>query len=174
MRLYVGAVVLVVVVLGGAWLVLAFSFGHSHAVSADAHARSATCLRRHRSLSFDPVDASRFQTPGLRALGIRWRDTRAVALFDDSLSAQTVTKREKQITARLTAQGFATAQIAARLLSQDNDALYYLNQPPSQQAQTVIGRCVYLVRYNDAAAFLGVYIDPHAEQPFLPGAHRED
>jgi hypothetical protein len=29
------------------------------------------------------------------------------------------------------------------------------------------------VRYNDAAAFFGFYISPHAEQPFLPGAQRE-
>jgi hypothetical protein len=174
MRLYIGAAVVVIVVLGGAWLFLALSFGHSHTVSADAYNRSAACVRHHPSLRFDPVDAAHLQTPGLRALGIRWQQTRAVALFDASLSAQTVTKAEKQVAARLTAQRVPAAQIAARLLSQDNDALYYLNQPPSQQAQSAIGRCVYLVRYNDAAAFFGFYINPHAEQPFLPGAHRED
>jgi hypothetical protein len=174
MRVYVGAAALVVVVLGGAWLFLAFTFGHSHTVSADAYNRSAACVRDHSLLKLDPTDAARFQTPGLRALGIRWHDTRAVALFDDSLSAQTVTKAEKRITATLTGHGVPAAEITTRLLSQDNDALYYLRQPPSRQAQRAIGRCVYLVRYNDAAAFFGVYINPHSEQPFLPGAHRED
>src|SRR6516162_3908725 len=132
MRLYIGAAVVVIVVLGGAWLVLAFSFGHSHTVSADAYNRSAACVRRHHSLSFDPADAAHLQTHGLRALGIRWHQTRAVALFDDSLSAQTVTRAERRISSMLTARGVPTAQIAARLLTQDNDALYYLNQPPSQ------------------------------------------
>lgn len=172
MRVYLIAAAVIVVVVGGFWLVLAFSFGHLHGGS-DAYNKSAACVRDHASLASDPADSARFQTGGLQALGIRWRNTRAVALFDDALSGTSVGKAEHRITAGLQRHGASPAEIAARLLEQDNVALYYLNHTPSRPAQTAIGRCVYLVHYNDAAAFFGVYINPHAERPFLPGARRD-
>jgi hypothetical protein len=71
-------------------------------------------------------------------------------------------------------RGASPAEIAARLQNQDNVALFYVNRSPSQSAEAAIGRCVYLVHYNRVASFLGLYLSPHAERPFLPGARRED
>jgi len=172
-RLYLGAGLLVAVVLGGAWLVLALTFGRSGG-SADAYTKSAACLHRDRSLAGDRTDATRYRAAGLQALGIRWRQVRAVALFDDSLSAGSVTREEARISADLSRRGTSPAEIAARLQNQDNVALFYVNRSPSQSAEAAIGRCVYLVHYNRVASFLGLYISPHAERPFLPGARRED
>jgi hypothetical protein len=81
-RLYLGAGLLVAVVLGGVWIVLALTFSRSGG-SADAYTKSAACLRRDRSLTGDSADAARYRAAGLEALGIRWRQVRAVALFDD-------------------------------------------------------------------------------------------
>jgi len=129
---------------------------------------------RDRSLAGDRTDATRYRAAGLQALGIRWRQVRAVALFDDSLSAGSVTREEARISADLSRRGTSPAEIAARLQNQDNVALFYVNRSPSQSAEAAIGRCVYLVHYNRVASFLGLYISPHAERPFLPGARRED
>jgi hypothetical protein len=173
MRLYIGAAVLVVVVLGGAWLVLALTFSHSSG-GADALTRSATCVRNHPSLASDPTEAARFKSPGLRPLGIRWKQVRAVALFSDSLSPDSVDKEDARIISSLTGKGVSNGAISNRLLHEDNLSLYYLTGTPSQAAQTEIGRCVYLVHYNRIASALGLYISPHAERPFLPGRHRRD
>ena len=173
MRVYVGAAVVVVVVVGGFWLVLALTFGRSPTGNANAATRSARCVRHDPALATDPVDAARFKAAGLRTLGIRWKRVRAVALFDDSLPADAVTREEARITSSLRSRGASTTAITRRLLSQDNVALFYVNRPPSQAAEAAIGRCVYLVHFNRVASFVGLYLSPHAERPFLPGAERE-
>jgi len=173
MRVYLAAAALVVVVVGGFWLVLALFFGKPQNGSADAFTRSAICVRNDRALSIDRTDSARFVTSGLRTLGLRWNGVRAVALFDDSLSAGSVTRAEARITSSLRSRGVSAAEINRRLLSQDNIALFYVSGSPSQAAQAAIGRCVYLVHFNRIASFFGVYISPHAERPFIPGAQRE-
>ncbi len=172
MRLYVGAVVLVGVVVGGAWLILAFVFGHVHG-GLDAYTRSAACVRASRSLVENPADAARFRGSGLHTLGIRWKQVRAVALFSDSLSPDSVDRVDARIVQGLRADGLAPAEIDGRLLHEDNLSLYYLTGRPAPAAQAAIGRCVYLVHYNRIASALGLYISPHARLPFLPGARRE-
>jgi hypothetical protein len=173
MRLYLGAALLVALVVGGAWLGLALIFSHSLSGGGDAYTRSATCLHNDRALANDPTEAARFKTAGLQPLGIRWKRVRAVALFSDSLSPDSVDKADARITSSLERHGASHAVITNRLLHQDNLSLYYLTGAPSQAAQTAIGRCVYLVHYNRIASALGLYLTPHAERPFLPGAHRE-
>jgi hypothetical protein len=174
MRVYLGAALLVVLIVGGAWLGFALTFSHSLGGGGDAHTRSFTCARDDRSLVSDPVDAERFKASGLQTFGIRWKAVRAVALFSDSLSADSVDKADARIISSLRSKEVSSAEITNRLLHQDNLSLYYVSGPPSQAAQAAIGRCVYLVHYNRIASALGLYISPHAERPFLPGAHRED
>jgi hypothetical protein len=173
MRLYLGAAAFVVLVVGGAWLALALLFGHSLNGGGDAYTRSATCLHDDRALATDPTEAARFKTAGLQPLGLRWKQVQAVALFSDSLSPDSVDKADARILSSLRNKGVSPTEITNRLLHQDNLSLYYLNGPPSLAAQAAIGRCVYLVHYNRIASALGLYISPHAERPFLPGAHRE-
>jgi hypothetical protein len=172
MRVYLFAAAFVVLVVGGAWLGLALFFGHLQG-SQDAYARSATCVRNDRALASNATAASRFRGAGLQPLGIRWKTVEAVALFSDSLSPGSVDKVDTRIASSLRSKGVSDAQIANRLLHQDNLSLFYLTGIPSQAAQAAIGRCVYLVHYNRIASALGLYISPHAEQPFLPGARRE-
>jgi hypothetical protein len=174
MRLYLGAAVLVSVVVGGAWLALALIFSHSLNGGGDAYTRSATCVHNDRALASDPTEAARFKSPGLRPVGIRWKHVRTVALFSDSLSPDSVDKADTRILSTLRSKGVSPAQITNRLLHQDNLSLYYLTGAPSLAAQAAIGRCVYLVHYNRIASAVGLYLSPHAERPFLPGAHRED
>jgi hypothetical protein len=171
-RLYVGAGVLVVVVLGAAWLVLAFAFGHTFG-SSDAYARSLACVRRDRALATDPAVARQYRSSGLQPLGIRWGDVRAVGLFADSLSPDAVDRQDARIVWGLERERLTPTAIDARLLHQDNLSLYYLTGAPSTAAQEAIGRCVYLVHYNRIASALGIYISPHAELPFVPGHRRE-
>jgi hypothetical protein len=172
-RLYVGAGLLVLVVLGGAWLVLAFAFGHTFG-SSDAYARSAACVRRDRVLASDPALARAYHSSGLQPLGIRWGQVQAVGLFADTLSPGPVDKLDARIVSGLERKGLPPAAIDARLLHEDNLSLYYLTGPPSLAAQKAIGRCVYLVHYNRIASALGIYISPHAELPFLPGRRRHE
>jgi hypothetical protein len=167
-RLYVGAGVLVVVVLGAAWLVLAFAFGHTFG-SSDAYARSAACVRRDPALATDRSLARQYRSSGLQALGIRWGEVRAVGLFADTLSPGPVDRLDARIVAGLERRGLTPAAIDARLLHEDNLSLYYPAGAPSLAAQKAIGRCVYLVHYNRIASALGIYISPHTELPFLPG-----
>ena len=174
MRVYLVAGLLVALVLGGAWLVLALTFGHSLNGNSDAYSRSATCVRRDPVLAGDPGDAARFRSPGLQPLGIRWGNVRAVGLFADSLSPDAVDKLDAKIVAGLQNKGVSTAEIDGRLLHEDNLSLYYLTGTPSLAAQAAIGRCVYLVHYNRIASALGLYVSPHAERPFLPGRRRHD
>ena len=174
MRLYLGAGLLVVVVVGGAWLVLAFAFGHSLGSGTDAYTRSAACVRRDHSLTGDPTEVARIKSSGLRALGFRWQRVRAVALFSDSLAPDSVDRVDHRIVAGLESMGVTPGGIANRLLHQDNLSLYYVTGPAPQAAQSAIGSCVYLVHYNRVASFFGLYVSPHAERPFVPGAHRED
>ena len=163
MRLWLGGAAVVAVVVGGAWLALAFVFGSLRG-GQTAYARSLACLRHDGALSADPADASRYAGSGLHALGIRWRHVRAVGLFSDSLSPGSVDREDARI---LAAAGHGP------LLHQDNISLYYVTGPPTEAAQAAIGRCVYLVHYNRIASALGIYVNPHAELPFLPGARRE-
>jgi len=172
-RLYIGAAVLVGVVVGGAWLVLALTFSHSLDSGGEAYTRSATCVRNDRGLTSDPGVASRFRSAGLQSLGIRWKSVEAVALFADSLSPAAVDKVDARITATLRSKGVSEPAIASRLLHQDNLSLYFLTGTPSLAAQAAVGTCVYLVHYNRIASALGLYISPRAERPFLPGARRE-
>ncbi len=174
MRVYIAAAVVVVVVVGGAWLVLALTFGHSLNSGSDAYTRSAGCVRRDRALANDPTEAVRFESPGLRPLGIRWKQVRAVALFADSLSPDSVDRADARIVSSLRSKGVSQAKVAGRLLHEDNLSLYYLTGTPSEAAQAAIGRCVYLVHYNRIASAVGLYISPHARRPFLPGAHRDE
>jgi len=173
MRVYLIAAALVVLVVGGFWLVLALTFGHLHG-GADAYTRSAACVRGDPSLVADPTEAARFKSPGLRPLAIRWKRIRAVALFSDSLSPDSVDKADARIISNLKSNRVSPATITNRLLHQDNLSLYYLSGIPSQPAEAAIGRCVYLVHYNRIASAVGLYLSPHAERPFLPGAQRED
>jgi hypothetical protein len=173
-RLYLGAALLVVVVLGAAWLVLALGFGHSLGNGTDAYERSVACVRRDRSLVDDTTVARRFRSSGLEPLAIRWDGVRAVALFSDSLSPDSVDSADARITASLRRRGLSAGEIESRLLHQDNLSLYYLTGAPSRAAESAIGRCVYLVHYNRFASAFGLYVSPHAERPFLPGARRED
>lgn len=174
MRVYIGAALLVVLVVGGAWLVLVLTFGHSLNSGSDAYTRSAACVRHDRALANDPKEAARFERAGLRPLGIRWKQVRSVALFADSLSPDSVDKADAGIISSLSSTGLSHAEIANRLLHEDNLSLYYVTGAPSEAAQAEIGRCVYLVHYNRIASALGLYISPHARRPFLPGAHRDD
>jgi hypothetical protein len=167
MRLWLGAAAVVAVVVGGTWLALALFFGHLRG-GQTAYARSAACLHADPALAADTTDAARFRSSDLKTLGLRWRDVRAVALFSDSLSPDSVDREDVRILAR---PGHGL------LLHQDNLSLYYLANAPSTAAQTAIGRCVYLVHYNRIASALGIYISPHAHRPFLPGArgdHEKD
>jgi hypothetical protein len=173
MRVFLGAALLVVVVVGGFWLALALFVGHSDG-AADAFARSATCARHSRSLADDRADSTRFHAAGLRTLGLRWRGVRAVALFSDSLSPDPVTRVEARIASRLSSHGVSAAEIGTRLLHEDNVGLFYVNRAPSQAAQAAIGRCVYLIHFNRIASFFGLYVSPHARRPFLPGATRDE
>src|SRR5207245_1796384 len=102
--------------------------------------------------------------------GLRWNGVRAVALFSDSLSPDSVARVEARIESRLSSQGVSVAAIAARVLREDNLGLLYVNRSPSTAAQAAIGRCVYLVHFNRIASAFGLYISPHARRPFLPGA----
>ena len=120
MRAYILAVVVVVVVLGGAWLVLALGFGHSLNSGSDAYLRSATCVRHDRSLANDPAEATRYSSAGLQPLAIRWQGVRAVALFSDSLSPDSVDRADARIISRLTSKGVSPPEISKRLLHQDN------------------------------------------------------
>jgi hypothetical protein len=173
MRLWVGAAAVVALVVGGAWLVLAFAFGHLRG-GQTAYARSARCLRADRALTGDPNDAARYTGAGLHTLGLDWQDVRAVALFADSLSPTAVDRVDARIVSGLRSKGLSPSQIDSRLLHEDNLSLYYLGAPPSLAAQSAIGRCVYLVHYNRFASALGIYVNPHAERPFLPGARRDE
>src|SRR5215467_9508162 len=136
MRLYVGAALLVVVVLGAAWLVLALGFGHSLGNGTDAYTRSVACVRRDRSLVDDRAAAGRFRSSGLQPLAIRWDDVRAVALFSNSLSPDSVDRADTRITTGLRRRGLSAAEIAGRLLHQDNLSLYYLTGAPSRAAES--------------------------------------
>jgi hypothetical protein len=173
MRAYLIGAVIVVLVVGGAWLVLALSFGHLKS-GTDAYTRSATCVQHAGALARDPAAAARYEFSGLQPLAIRWKRVIAVALFDDALSGASVGKADMQIISTLRSKGVSSADINNRLLHQDNLSLYYLTGLPSKAAQDAIGRCVYLVHYNDIASAVGIYISPHAELPFVPGAHREE
>ena len=173
MRVYIGAALFVILVVGGAWLVLVLTFGHSLSSGSDAYTRSAACVRHDRALANDPAEAARFRSPGLRPLGIRWKQVRSVALFADSLSPDSVDKADAAIISSLTGKGIPHAEIANRLQHEDNLSLYYVTGTPSEAAQRAIGRCVYLIHYNRIASALGLYISPHARRPFLPGAHRD-
>ncbi len=172
MRVYLGAGLLVVVVLGAAWLVLAFAFGHTLG-SSDAYARSAACVRRDPALAADRTVSRQYRSSGLQPLGIRWGRVRAVGLFADSLSPDAVDRLDARIVWGLEREKLTPTAIDARLLHEDNLSLYYLTGAPSLAAQKAIGRCVYLVHYNRIASALGFYISPHAELPFLPGRRRE-
>ena len=170
MRLYLGAGLLIVLVLGGAWLVLALTFSSSLTGGSDAYTRSAACVRRDRALASDPADAARFRGPGLRPLGLRWGKVRAVALFSDTLSPGPVDRLDSGIVAGLRSKGLLGDD---RLMHEDNVTLYYLTGPPSLAARSAVGRCVYLVHYNRIASAVGLYVSPHARRPFLPGARRD-
>jgi hypothetical protein len=172
MRAYAIGLAVVGVVVGGAWIVLAFFFGHLGG-SQDAYGRSLACVRSDHALARDPADAAHYRSPGLQTLGIRWKGVRAVALFSNSLSPDAVDKVDARITSGLQRGRLSPAQIDSRLLHQDNLTLYYLGAAPSTAAQSAIGRCVYLVHYNRIASALGLYINPHVELPFVPGARRE-
>jgi hypothetical protein len=172
MRLYLGAAAVVAIVLGGAWLGLAFFFGNVHG-GQTAYARSLACLHRDGALASDPAVARGFDSAGLHTLGLRWQHVRAVALFADSLSPDAVDRVDARIAAALERRGKSAAQIESRLLHEDNLSLYYVSGRPSQAALAAIGRCVYLVHYNRVASALGLYVSPHAERPFVPGARRE-
>jgi len=172
MRAYLIGLGVVAVVVGGAWIALAFFFGHLGG-SEDAYARSLACVRSDHALARDPALAVPFRTPGLHALGIRWKDVKAVALFSDSLSPDSVDKVDTRILWGLHREGVSPSEIAGRLLHEDNLSLYYLGAVPSEPALAAIGRCVYLVHYNRIASALGLYINPHARLPFVPGARRE-
>lgn len=172
MRVYLGAALVVVLVVGGFWLALALLFSNSKAQSADAFTRSATCVRNDRSLSVDPADATRYRATGVRTLGIRWNDVRAVALFADSPNP--VRKTEAQLASSLRSQGVSIAAVRSRVLREDNVGLFYVDDSPSRAAQTAIGGCVSLIRYNRIASFFGLYLSPHARRPFVPGARRDD
>jgi len=171
-RLYLGAAVVVAVVVGTAWLGLALFFGHLRR-GQTAYARSASCLQHDRALAGDVVDGRRFQGPGLHTLGLQWKDVRAVALFADSLSPDAVDRVDARIVWGLQRRGLSAGQIESRLLHEDNLSLYYLTGAPTKTAEAAIGRCVYLVHYNRFASALGIYISPHARRPFLPGARRD-
>jgi hypothetical protein len=173
MRLYVGAGLLVVAVLGAAWLVFALAFGHTFG-SSDAYARSAACVRRDRALATDPAVARRYRSSGLQPLGISWRGVHAVGLFADTLSPGPVDRLDARIVTGLEHNGLPPAAIGARLLHQDNLTLYYLSGAPSLAAQKAIGRCVYLVHYNRIASALGFYVSPRPELPFLPGRRHHE
>jgi hypothetical protein len=172
MRAYVIGLAVVGVVVGGAWLVLAFLYGHLGGAE-NAYARSLACVRSDRALARDPAMTSPFRGPGLHTLGIRWNGVKAVALFSDSLSPGPVDKVDARIVSGLHREGVSSARIDRRLLHEDNLSLYYLGAAPSTAAQSAIGRCVYLVHYDRIASALGLYIHPRARLPFVPGAHRE-
>jgi len=97
-----------------------------------------------------------------------------MALFSNSPAPESVDKADAHIAAGLHRKGVSPGEITDRLLHQDNLSLYSLAGRPSRAAQAAIGRCVYLVHYNRIASALGLYLSPHAERPFLPGAHRDD
>ena len=115
MRVWLGAAAFLALVLGGAWLVLAFFFGSLHG-GQTAYARSATCLHRDHALSGDSSDARRFQGSGLHTLGLRGKDVRAVALFADSLSPDAVDRVDARIVAGLRRRGLSPSKIESRLL----------------------------------------------------------
>ena len=173
MRAYLIGLAVVAVVVGGAWLGLVFFFGHLGG-SEDAYSRSLACVRSDHALAGDPALAAPFRSPGLHTLGIRWKSVKAVALFSDSLSPDSVDKVDARIVSGLHSHGVSAAGIERRLLHEDNLSLYYLSAAPSTAAQSAIGRCVYLVHYNRIASALGLYINPHARLPFIPGARRDE
>jgi hypothetical protein len=172
MRPYLIGIVFAGLVVGAAWVALFFFFGRISGTD-DAYARSLACVRADHALARDPADTVGYRGPGLHALGIRWKDVRAVALFSDSLSPDSVDKVDAKILFGLHREGVSSTEIDRRLLHEDNVTLYYLRAAPSTAAQSEIGRCVYLVHYNRIASALGLYIHPRARLPFVPGARRE-
>lgn len=171
MRAYAIGAGVAVLVVGGAWLVLALFYGRLGG-GEDAFSRSAACVRADHALVHEPV-ASAYRGAGLHALGIRWKDVLAGALFSDSLSPGSMDKVDARIVSTLQGRGVSQSEIERRLLHEDNVTLYYLGAAPTTAAQSAIGRCVYLVHYNRLASALGLYIHPRARLPFLPGARRE-
>jgi hypothetical protein len=174
MRAYLIGAAVVVVVVGGGWLVFAFALGGSLHSGADAWTRSAACVRRHPALADDSKLAAKYVSSGLRPLGITWRGVRAVGLFSDSLAPESVDRADARIVSTLQRHGVSPTEIGARLEHQDNLSLFYVDTTPSIAAQKAIGSCVYLVHYNRIASALGIDISPHAELPFVPGHRHHD
>src|SRR5690348_3086104 len=137
MRAYLIGLAVVGVVVGGAWIVLAFFFGHLGG-SDTAYERSLACVKSDHALTRDPAAAAPYRSSGLQALGIRWKGTRAVALFSDSLSPGSVDKVDARIVSTLQSRGVSSPQIDSRLLHQDNLTLYYLSGAPPAAARSEI------------------------------------
>jgi hypothetical protein len=171
MKIWLAAALVVAVVLGGAWIALAFAFSHSSSRGEDAYARSAACLRTDSALSADPADARRLRTPGVRTLGLRWNRVRAVALFSDSRDL--ARKAEERLAFGYHREGLAPAQIEQRLQIGGSSGLVYLTGAPTSAAEAAIGRCVYAIHYNRIARFFGLSIFPRVQRPFLPDGRRE-
>jgi hypothetical protein len=168
MRTFLGAIAVVVLVVGGFWLALSQLVGSTHNAS-DAYTRSAACAGSDPSLSRDSADAARLATSGIRTLGLRWNALRAVALF--ATSSRVAREAEARLAAGLRTQGTSSAEIARRVFREGYVVLFYVSGPPTQAAEAAIGRCVYLIRPNRIASFFGLNIT-HTERPFLPGAER--
>ncbi len=169
MRVFLGAIAVIVLVVGGFWFALSQLVGPSRN-DADAFTKSSNCAAADPSLARDRKDAARVTAPGLRALGLRWDGFRAVALF--ARSPRGARAEEARLAADLRTQGLSDAEIGRRVLREGYVVMLYVARPPTQAAEAALGRCIYLIRANRIASFFGVNIT-HTERPFLPGADRD-
>jgi hypothetical protein len=168
MRTFLGAIAVVVLVVGGSWFALSQLVGPAHN-GTDAYTRSAACAGSDPSLSRDSKDAARIATTWLSTLGLGWKGFRAVALF--AKSSRIARQTEMRLAAGLRKQGASSTEIAGRVLRERYVVLFYVNASPTQAAEAAFGRCIYLIRANRFASFFGLNLT-HTERPFLPGAER--
>lgn len=170
MRTFLGAVAVVVLVVGIFFFVLSRLVGPSSAHGASgAYTKSTTCARNDPALSIDRKDAARFATSEERALGLAWHGFRAVALF--AASSRIARTKETSLASGLSRQGVPSAEVSRRVLREGYVVMLYVSGSPTRAAEAALGRCVYLIRSNRIASFFGLDF-PHTERPFVPGGEQ--
>jgi len=172
MRIFLGAAALFIVVVGGFWLALSQVVGSSSADDIkSAYAKSVRCVRSDPALSLDKSDTAKIAVPGERAIGVRWNEFVAVALFDDTSQAARGTVA--RLATRLLGSGVSIPSVNRRLRRRGYAVMDYARGLPSPAARAALGRCIYVVRPNRIARFFGLDIT-HTERPFLRADDHRD
>ncbi|HST25103.1 MAG TPA: hypothetical protein VLJ76_03850 [Gaiellaceae bacterium] len=164
MRVALGAAALIVVVVGGFWLVLSQLVSGSFASEAtNAYEKSVRCIRADPALTLDQADATKI-AGGRRAIGIRWKNARAVAIF--AATPQDTGTVVERLAGRLQAENTTIPEIDLRLRRRGYAVLDYVSGRPGAAGIAALGRCIYVVRPNRIARFFGLNIT-HLARPFL-------